>query len=99
MIWLTTGIEISAQPPGKKLTRLSLLSGGERALTAIVLLFCNSQSAAGAIFPFWMKLKPHWMTLMWNRFGEFYAIMPVQLSLLSLLTVMVRWLQPMSYMG
>lgn len=36
---LNTGIEISAQPPGKKLTRLSLLSGGERALTAIVLLF------------------------------------------------------------
>ncbi len=36
---LTTGIEIIAQPPGKKLTRLSLLSGGERALTAITLLF------------------------------------------------------------
>lgn len=36
---LETGIEITAQPPGKKLTRLSLLSGGERALTAISLLF------------------------------------------------------------
>lgn len=36
---LNTGIEIIAQPPGKKLTRLSLLSGGERALTAITLLF------------------------------------------------------------
>lgn len=36
---LETGIEIVAQPPGKKLTRLSLLSGGERALTAISLLF------------------------------------------------------------
>lgn len=36
---LETGIEIIAQPPGKKLTRLSLLSGGERALTAISLLF------------------------------------------------------------
>jgi len=36
---LTTGMEIKAQPPGKKFQRLSLLSGGERALTAITLLF------------------------------------------------------------
>lgn len=36
---LETGVEIIAQPPGKQLTSLSLLSGGERALTAISLLF------------------------------------------------------------
>ncbi|MGM9927484.1 MAG: chromosome segregation protein SMC [Bacillus sp. (in: firmicutes)] len=36
---LTTGVDIIAQPPGKKLQNLSLLSGGERALTAIALLF------------------------------------------------------------
>ncbi len=36
---LNTGIEIVAQPPGKKLQNLQLLSGGERALTAMALLF------------------------------------------------------------
>ncbi|WP_156289036.1 chromosome segregation protein SMC [Oceanobacillus salinisoli] len=36
---LDTGVDIIAQPPGKKLQNLGLLSGGERALTAIALLF------------------------------------------------------------
>ncbi|MDR7074536.1 chromosome segregation protein SMC [Fictibacillus barbaricus] len=36
---LATGVDIMAQPPGKKLQQLGLLSGGERALTAIALLF------------------------------------------------------------
>lgn len=35
---LTTGIEVEARPPGKKVTRLSLLSGGEKALTAVAIL-------------------------------------------------------------
>ena len=36
---LEAGIEIFSQPPGKKLRNISLLSGGERALTAIAILF------------------------------------------------------------
>ncbi len=35
---LNTGIEVEARPPGKKIKRLSLLSGGERSLTAVALL-------------------------------------------------------------
>jgi chromosome segregation protein len=35
---LLTGIDVEARPPGKKVKRLSLLSGGERSLTAVALL-------------------------------------------------------------
>ncbi|OBK88100.1 chromosome segregation protein SMC [Mycolicibacter sinensis] len=35
---LTTGVDVEARPPGKKVKRLSLLSGGEKSLTAIAML-------------------------------------------------------------
>jgi chromosome segregation protein len=40
---LTTGIDIYAQPPGKKLQDISLLSGGEKTMTAVALLFATYQ--------------------------------------------------------
>ncbi len=36
---LSTGVEVEARPPGKRIKRLSLLSGGERSLTALAVLF------------------------------------------------------------
>ncbi len=36
--WLSTGVDVEARPPGKKIKRLSLLSGGERSLVAVAFL-------------------------------------------------------------
>jgi len=49
---LTTGVDIIASPPGKKLTTISLLSGGEKTLTAISLLFAmlNVRSVPFCLF-------------------------------------------------
>lgn len=55
---LDTGVEIVAQPPGKKLQNIALLSGGEKALTAITLLF-QFYGSNLSLFRFWMKLKLH----------------------------------------
>ena len=40
---LTSGIDILAQPPGKKLESIGLLSGGEKTMTAVALLFATYQ--------------------------------------------------------
>ncbi|WP_125704394.1 chromosome segregation protein SMC [Lacticaseibacillus daqingensis] len=67
---LNTGLEISAQPPGKKLQRLSLLSGGERALTAIVLLFAILQ-VRPVPFSILDEVEASLDEVNVNRFGEF----------------------------
>ena len=40
---LTSGIDIYAEPPGKKLQNIALLSGGEKTMTAVALLFATYQ--------------------------------------------------------
>ncbi len=58
---LNCGIDIVAQPPGKKLQMLSLLSGGERALTAIAILFAILDLKPSP-FCILTKLKRRWTT-------------------------------------
>ncbi|MDD6792967.1 MAG: chromosome segregation protein SMC [Thermobifida fusca] len=49
---LTTGVEVEARPPGKKVKRLSLLSGGERSLTAVAFLVAILKSRPS---PFYVR--------------------------------------------
>lgn len=67
---LNTGLEIEAQPPGKKLSHMSLLSGGERALTAIVLLFAILQ-VRPVPFSILDEVEAALDDVNVNRFGEF----------------------------
>ena len=56
---LEAGIKIIAQPPGKKLQNMMQLSGGEKALTAISLLFAIQNLKPSPFCS--MRLKQRWM--------------------------------------
>ncbi|XWL03327.1 chromosome segregation protein SMC [Macrococcoides goetzii] len=67
---LTAGIDIFVEPPGKRRQNLSLLSGGERALTAIVLLFSILQ-ARSAPFVILDEVEAALDEANVNRFADF----------------------------
>ncbi len=63
---LLTGIEVEARPPGKKVKRLSLLSGGERSLTAARLpCWWPFSGPARRLSTCWTRSRPPWMTPTW----------------------------------
>lgn len=72
---LEAGIRIIAQPPGKKLQNMMQLSGGEKALTAISLLFAiqNLKPSPSAC---WMRLRPPWMSPMYPGTPNIYISSP-----------------------
>lgn len=64
---LTAGVEISVQPPGKKIQSLNLMSGGEKALSALALLF--SIRVKTDPLSSWTRWKQRWTRLMLNALG------------------------------
>ncbi len=65
------GIEIEARLPGKREQGLVLLSGGERSLTAVALIFALLKVSPTPHSAFWTRLMPCWMNRMWGGLLNF----------------------------
>ena len=59
---LTSGIEIKVHPPGKIVTHIESLSGGEKSAGGHLHLLCHYAGQPRRPFACWMRLKPPWMT-------------------------------------
>ena len=91
---LETGVDIVAQPPGKKLQNLGLLSGGERALTAIALLF-SILKVRPVPFCILDEVEAALDEANVYRFSQYLKNIVVNLNLSSLHTEKERWKKQM----
>lgn len=95
---LEAGIEIKAQPPGKKLQSIALLSGGEKTLTAIALVFA-AVSVRNVPFYLFDEIDASLDEANLVRFINLVKEKPRKRRLFSSPIAVVPWKKPTSCMG
>ena len=60
------GVDIIAQPPGKRLKNLTMLSGGGKNPDRVGLAVCQFSDEAVAVLYFGTRSMPHWMNRTWS---------------------------------